>query len=209
MTLTASAMTQLDGDVDERALAEAARTSSDAFGELYQRYVRRVYGFAYRRSGSREVAEEVTSATFERAWRAMPSFEWKGRGFSAWLFAIAARELAAWYRRSSRSDQPRVQRALHLLALSTVPDCQDDAAPMGPAQTAALRRALLSIKPRYQEAVSLRHLVGLDPDEAAEAMGCSKAVLAVTLHRAMAALRKVLDEMEGRSPSSSMEGGAP
>jgi RNA polymerase sigma-70 factor (ECF subfamily) len=197
VTLTASATTQLDGDVDERALAEAARTSPDAFGELYQRYVRRVYGFAYRRSGSREVAEEVTSATFERAWRAMPSFEWKGRGFSAWLFAIAARELAAWYRRSSRSDQPRVQRALHLLALSTVPDTQDDAAPMGPAQTAALRRALLTLKPRYQEVISLRHLVGFDPEEAAEAMGCSKAVLAVTLHRAMAALRKALDEIEG------------
>jgi RNA polymerase sigma-70 factor (ECF subfamily) len=201
VTITASAVTQVDDDdADERALAEAARTSPDAFGVLYQRHVRRVYGFAYRRSGSREVAEEVTSATFERAWRAMPSFEWKGRGFSAWLFAIAARELAAWYRRNSRADQPRVQRALHLLALSTVPDSQDDALPAGPAQAAALRRALASIKPRYQEVVSLRHLVGLDPEEAAEAMGCSKAVLAVTLHRAMAALRKALTETEGGAP---------
>jgi RNA polymerase sigma-70 factor (ECF subfamily) len=193
-------MTQVDGDADERALAEAARTSPEAFGVLYQRHVRRVYGFAYRRSGSREVAEEVTSATFERAWRAMPTFEWKGRGFSAWLFAIAARELAAWYRRASRAEQPRAQRALHLLALSTVPDSQDDATPAGPAEAAAVRRALAALKPRYQEVISLRHLAGLDPDEAAAAMGCSKAVLAVTLHRAMAALRTLLADIEGGTP---------
>ena len=197
MTLAASDVTQVDVDVDERALAEAARTSPEAFGELYRRHVHRIYGFAYRRSGSRDVAEEVTSATFERAWRAMPSFEWKGRGFSAWLFAIAARELAAWYRRSARVEQPRVQRALHVLALSTVPDSQDEASPAGPAQTAALRRALASLKPRYQEVISLRHLVGLEPDEAAAALGCSKAVLAVTLHRAMAALRGALAGTEG------------
>jgi RNA polymerase sigma-70 factor (ECF subfamily) len=46
---------------------------------------------------------------------------------------------------------------------------------------------------RYQEVISLRHLAGLDPEEAAAAMGCTKAVLAVTLHRATKALRRAIE----------------
>ena len=46
---------------------------------------------------------------------------------------------------------------------------------------------------RYQEAISLRHLAGLEADEAAAAMGCTKAVLAVTLHRATKALRRAVE----------------
>jgi RNA polymerase sigma-70 factor (ECF subfamily) len=179
----------VDG-VDERGLAEAARTSPDAFAVLYRRHVGRVYAFAFRRSGSREVAEEVTSATFERAWRAMPSFRWQGGGFRAWVFAIAARELAGWYRRDSRAGSPRAQRALRLLHSDPV---VDDERVSAEDDLGLLREALSTLPERYQEAISLRHLAGLDADEAAAAMGCTKAVLAVTLHRATKALRRAIE----------------
>ena len=191
MSLAASLpMLVVDG-VDERGLAEAARTSPDAFAVLYRQYVGRVHAFAFRRSGSREVAEEVTSATFERAWRAMPSFEWRGGGFKAWLFAIAARELAGWYRRNARGNGVRGQRALRLLHPDEV--VHDNDAMGAEDDMALLREALSTLPDRYQEAISLRHLAGLDADEAAAAMGCTKAVLAVTLHRATKALRRAIE----------------
>ena len=191
MSLAASLPMLVVGGADERGLAEAARTSPDAFAVLYRRYVARVHAFAYRRSGSREVAEEVTSATFERAWRAMPSFEWRGAGFKAWLFAIAARELAGWYRRDSRAGNVRAQRALRLLHPDTV--IEDDDRVSVDDDLALLREALSTLPERYQDAISLRHLAGLDPAEAAAAMGCTKAVLAVTLHRATKALRRAIE----------------
>jgi RNA polymerase sigma factor (sigma-70 family) len=49
--------------------------------------------------------------------------------------------------------------------------------------------AMSRLRPRYHEVITLRYLSGLGPEEAAEVMGCSKATLAVTLHRAMNALR--------------------
>ena len=136
------------------------------------------------------MAEEVTSATFERAWKAMPSFEWRGGGFQAWLFAIAARELAGWYRKDARAGSVRAQRALRLLH----PDDAVDDDPAGDeCDLGLLRDALSTLPERYQEAISLRHLAGLDADEAAAAMGCTKAVLAVTLHRATKALRRAIE----------------
>jgi len=60
----------------------------------------------------------------------------------------------------------------------------------------AMLAALGTLRPRYQRALTLRYLAELDADEAAEAMGCSKPVLAVTLHRALSALRRATERAE-------------
>lgn len=185
---------------EQRALVERARHDRDAFASLYRQYVRRVYGFAYKRSASREVAEDITAATFERAWRAMPAFTWKGGGFEPWLFRIAANELAAHFRRQSRAQSDRAQQALREMAAELATD--EELAGLLRAgeldgRLARLRRGLAAINPRYQEAISLRYLAGLSADEAAAAMGCSKAVLAVTLHRALRALRRAMEADRG------------
>ena len=179
----------------QRELVEQARYDRDAFAVLYRRYVRPVYAFAYRRSGSREAAEEVTAATFERALRAMPGFAWKGGGFEPWLYRIAANEVVAYYRRQRRPESDRAQQALREMAA----ELAEDEALAGllragehEARTARLRNALATINPRYQDAISLRYLAGLSADEAAAAMGCTKPVLAVTLHRALGALRRAI-----------------
>ena len=78
--LPARAAASAASDADERALVERARHDSRAFAELYRKYVNRVYAFAYKRSGSTQVAEDVTSTTFERALRGMSTFEWRTGG---------------------------------------------------------------------------------------------------------------------------------
>ena len=181
---------------DQRGLVEQARHDRDAFASLYRQYVRRVYGFAYKRAASREVAEDITAATFERAWRAMPAFTWQGGGFEPWLFRIAANEVAAHFRRQARADSDRARKALRDMAAELAED--EELAGLLRAgdldeRLARLRRGLAVLNPRYQEAISLRYLAGLSADEAAAAMGCSKPVLAVTLHRAIRALRRTME----------------
>jgi RNA polymerase sigma-70 factor (ECF subfamily) len=170
-------------DGDERALAERAGGDPDAFAVLYRRYVERIHAYAYWRSRSREVAEEVTAATFEQAWRAMPTFRWRGGGFAPWLYRIASTELAGWYRKAQRVDR------LHARAAHERPR-DDDVVPATDDRLDAVLVALARLRPRYQEVITLRYLGGMPPDQAAEVMGCSKATLAVTLHRALGALRK-------------------
>jgi Sigma-70 region 2 len=74
---------------DERALVERARRDRGAFGELYRRHVQAVFGYAFRLTGSRTAAEDITSATFERAMRTIGSYEWQGVGIRPWLLRIA------------------------------------------------------------------------------------------------------------------------
>ena len=194
VTWTAEGGATGDPRDDQDLVARAREGDAAAITALYRRYVDRIYRFAYRRMGTHHRAEEVTAATFERALRALPEFVWQGRGFEPWLFRIAANECAAWFRREHRSSRPRARLALVTYAADeTAPDAAagiEDAADAG--ELAQMRRALTRLNPRYQEVISLRYFSDLSTEEAAAAMGCSKAVLSVTLHRAVSALQRAL-----------------
>jgi RNA polymerase sigma-70 factor (ECF subfamily) len=194
---SARAAASLASEADERALVERARTDNRAFAELYRRYVHRVHAFAYRRSGSAQVAEDVTSTTFERALRGLPTFQWRSGGFGAWLFRIAANELTNHYRRQGRASSVKVQRAYGIYVSDAASGGEfDHVERMGSAEV--IREAMTTLSDRYQQVIALRFLSGLSHDEAAQAMGVSKPVMAVTLHRAVAALRKAIEARGGR-----------
>jgi RNA polymerase sigma-70 factor (ECF subfamily) len=181
----------VEADADDRSLAErASRGEIDAFGLLYRRYVDRIYGFVYRRSGSPDVAEEVTASTFERALRGMPAFRWQGGGFGSWLFRIAANELTSLYRTQQRSTA----RLALLKALPVSPSPPADTALLQADQVAEILDALGTLPDRYQEVISLRYLAGMSHTEAAETMGLSKPALATLLYRAVGSLRKAAAE---------------
>ena len=175
---------------DERDLVERAATDADAFAVLYRRYVDRIYAYAYWRSRSREVAEDVTAAAFERAWRALPGFRWRGGGFAPWLFRIASTELAGWYRRAQRAERLHARVAAERLPGTGPTELDQELGPQPDDRLETVLASLPRLRPRYQEAIVLRYLGGMPADQAAEVMGCSKATLAVTLHRALGALRR-------------------
>ncbi|MCP5027248.1 MAG: sigma-70 family RNA polymerase sigma factor [Actinomycetia bacterium] len=182
----------------ERALVERARVDPDAFAELYRLYLDRVHAFAWRRTGSREAAEDVTSATFESAYRSLDSFEWRKGGFAPWLFRIAANQTVGHHRREGRQQSDRGQVALARLH---TPVASHDPQDLLGGDHRQLRAALDQLNPRYQRAIALRHLAGLEPDEAARAMGLSRPALAVVLSRALKALRRELDRLTEEVPA--------
>jgi RNA polymerase sigma-70 factor, ECF subfamily len=175
---------------DEDRLVRRASSDPDAFAQLYRHYVNRIHAFAYRRSGSREIADDVTSATFEKALRKLPEFRPRGGGFGAWLFRIAANELTDHHRREARPRSDRGQRAMSMMQVD-----DDDLDTLIRDDDCRLVRAAISrLSARHQQAINLRYLADLSNEEAAAAMGLSRPHMAVTLHRAVAALRKVLLE---------------
>lgn len=199
-------MTQITGarpdfvlcGLEERDLVEAAKTSTAAFAELYEAYLPVVFGYLRRRTDSRELAEDLTAATFEKAIVALPTFEWRGIPFGAWLVRIASRKLADHYRTEERRATDLFDPGSVLtdgldlsrdhLASSESEDLSTLASKSE--EFAIALEALDDIPDRYRQAISLRLLSELTTEEAAEVMGCSKATFAVLLHRGIKALRR-------------------
>jgi RNA polymerase sigma-70 factor (ECF subfamily) len=94
-------MTQLS-DVGDMELVQRAAAEPEAFGELYERHVRRIYNYIFYRTGNHHDAEDLTARVFQRAMRHVANFEDRGVPFSAWLYRIAHNLVANWHRDRSR-----------------------------------------------------------------------------------------------------------
>ena len=178
---------------DEAHLVERARTDPDAFAVLYRRHVDRIHRFALRRTGDVDLADDVTAATFEKALTGLDRYRPGAAGIAPWLYRIAGNELADRYRRRSREDGERARRAADRTTdLVSHPDEGriDDAD-----EAAAIRDALDTLPPRYQRVLTLRYLSDLDHRDAAAAMGVAPSLFAVLVHRASAALRRAVEEV--------------
>ena len=85
-------------DRNERVLIEQAKHDREAFGQLYELYVDRIYNYLFYRTGNSQEAEDLTARVFFRAIQHISQYEDRGAPFSAWLYQIARNLLANWYR---------------------------------------------------------------------------------------------------------------
>ena len=86
----------------ERGLVVRARTDAEAFSELYDFYLPRVYGFVARRIDDRATAEEITAITFQRGLETIRSGTIRNDAFGGWLYRVAASAIVDRARRGER-----------------------------------------------------------------------------------------------------------
>ncbi|HEX3392400.1 MAG TPA: sigma-70 family RNA polymerase sigma factor [Solirubrobacteraceae bacterium] len=156
-----------------------------AFTSLYERYAEAVHRYASRRC-DRDMAEDVVAQVFAVAWRRrchMPSEE-----ALPWLYGVARRVLSE-QRRSDRRRQRLHERMRGERAVEH--DEDNGSAPQ--LDDAALSQGLRLISAADREVLLLTYWEELSPAQVAEAMGCSRATLAVRLHRAHRRLRKQIE----------------
>ncbi len=170
----------------ERTLVARSREDVEAFGELYDFYLPRVYGFIFRRVQDHFVAEDLTSMTFQRALENVRRPDFRNDCFGGWLYRVAsnvvvdnARRNRQWVSLSDvRESEEPGDLALDALAAALDRD--------------QLRRALLRLSEGHRELLVMRFYDELDTEELCAAFGCSREALAVRLHRALRALRQAV-----------------
>jgi RNA polymerase sigma-70 factor (ECF subfamily) len=178
----------------ERSLVERVPVDPAAFAELYDFYLPRIYRFLIRRVGERSVAEDLTAMTFERALGALRGGGFRNDAFGGWLYRVASNALIDHSRRARRFVPLRV-RASDVDGDDAAFDTVDERAVASFAAALdrdEIRRALEDLPPAHRRAIVLRYLDGLEGDELAGALGCSRGTAAVRVHRALRALRASL-----------------
>ena len=165
---------------------------TEAFGELYDRYVDLVYRYVYYRVGSAQVAEDLTSETFLRALRRLSSFTWQGRDVGAWFVTIARNLIADHY----KSSRYRLEMTTDDVSESGAPLTQEgpENAVLEAMQNKVLLEAVKQLNAEQQECIVLRFLQGLSVSETAQAMGKNDGAIKALQYRAIRTLGRLLPE---------------
>jgi len=170
---------------EERQLIEAAKQDPAAFQQLYDRYFDQVYSYVYYHCGSREQAEDITAATFQRGLEDLPNFQWRGIPYSAWLYRVAGNQLSrdrrrpAWLElqdseyRGPQSEQPEEQ----VIRMD---------------QDSRLQEAIRGLPPDQRQAILLRFFAGMRNKEVGKVMNRSEGAVKLLVFRAVASLRRGL-----------------
>jgi RNA polymerase sigma-70 factor (ECF subfamily) len=183
-------VTQLPEKKEEEILARASQGDREAFGELYERYITRIFNYVYYRTGNVHDAEDLTARVFHRALHHIHNYTDRGLPFSAWLYRIAHNLIANWHRDRSRHQEIPLDDASHLHYKGEPPE----SALVLTQEREALLRLIRHLPSERQHLLILKFVEHMSNAEVGAIMGRSEGAVKSLYHRTLLALR---DELEG------------
>ena len=177
---------------DDLQLVTWAKDDRAAFGELYSRYVARIYNYVYYRTGNHQDAEDLTSPVFFRALVHIGRYTDRGVPFSAWLYRIAHNQVANWHRDRSRK---RVVPLDDFMASSKAADAPE-AVTESSDEEARLLRSIRELPADRQQLLVLKFVERRSNAEIGTIMNRTEGAVKSLYHRTLLALRGSLEEQE-------------
>jgi len=171
-------------------MAQGVAERRERFETVYRELYKPICGYALRRVREPEDAAEVIAETFATLWRRFDRCP-QGDELRPWLFGVARRVIAN-QRRGERRRSALGERLVEHLDRSAFE--RVDAA----AETGVLAQAFASLGESDRELLSLVAWEGLTREELAVALGTSRAVARLRLHRARKRLREALPPTQVR-----------
>jgi RNA polymerase sigma-70 factor (ECF subfamily) len=173
----------------EKLVRQAKSGDAEAFGEVYDRLVVAIYRYIYYRVSKTEV-EDLTETVFLKAWEKRQSYRKQaGNSFTSWLYRIAHNVVVDYYRAKSKTDN--VELSEDLVNESEEIDPNKNAQRnFDQTDLAYCIRRLPSLQ---QQVIILKFVNGLTNEEIAEITGKNVGALRVIQHRALAALKEILE----------------
>jgi RNA polymerase sigma-70 factor (ECF subfamily) len=159
-----------------------AATDEVDWDAVYAEQLPRIYNYFRFRLASETDVEELTSRTFEKAWRARDRYRRDLAAFSTWLLKIAQNS-AIDYLRTHRDHLP-----LEAAADVVTEDWPETHAELG-SDLARLAKLTASLSERDRELIALKYGAALNNRDIARLTGLSESNVGTILHRTVQALR--------------------
>ena len=179
----------LDGLPDDELLARTPRDPR-AFAVFYARHAAAVLGALRRRTGSAELAADLTAETFATALVAAARYRSDGAPATAWLHGIARNILLRSVER--RQVEDRARRKLGMPRLELDDDLIDRIDALG-AEVRA-EAMLAGLDADQAAAVRGRVIHEMPYPELAASLRCSEQVVRQRVSRGLATLRSIAEE---------------
>jgi RNA polymerase sigma-70 factor (ECF subfamily) len=160
-----------DGLSDEQLMARLTGPEVEAaLSELYDRYIRTVYGVGIKILGDRSLAEELVQEVFLKVWRSSSSFDPSRASFSTWLYRVTRSVALDLYRKRAHRVRSVAEGESYLAT------ARDPSA--GPQEVVdeswlswRVSRALEVLDAPHKEVINLAYFEGLSQREISERTG--------------------------------------
>jgi len=156
---------------DETELVEKLkRGDPDAVEQMYNANVDRVYSLVFNQvDRNHEEAQEIVQETFIAAVKSVKFFQVRS-SISTWLYSIANRKIADFYRRKKREEKHRVGYDIESEKMS---DSSQSTAAHGETEdfNIVVRQALTKLPLHYRQVIIFKYVEGFPVSDIGEIMG--------------------------------------
>jgi RNA polymerase sigma-70 factor (ECF subfamily) len=166
---------------------KAMDKSADDFQAAYEANSSSIYRFLYWRTRDTELAEDLTSSVFEKAWRSRKRFQ--GGSIKAWLYKIAQNTLIDHWRKTKERAYEDIDILPGAVSDTNLNEDVDKALALE-----HLQRAVNQLPENMRTVVETRFIKGWPAKKVAAKLGISEGNVRITQYRALKILRSYLDE---------------
>jgi len=179
---------------DVELMARIQAGDESAFAEFVSRYQRRFYRLSYGYLHDHDEALDAVQEAFIKIYRARHTWEPRANPYT-WAYRIVANQCVDLLRRrkgfAAKSIDDEESAESRTLADTSAVDPLK--AQLDEEDRKMLMEAVLKLPVRQREIIMLRHYEDLSLQEIAELQGCALGTVKSSLHRAIAALRAILE----------------
>lgn len=171
-----------------------------ALEELYDRYERLVYSFAYRMSQNAQMAEDIVQEVFTKLWKNhAPYTEDKGK-FSSWLLTMTRNASLDTLRKKGKQQEVGLldkDAEQMKIPVDEMPEQMLEWKEKG----TVLRKAIKRLKEEQQTIVELFYFHGLSQESISSKLDIPLGTVKSRIRLALQHLRKHLESERGMSPN--------
>jgi RNA polymerase sigma-70 factor, ECF subfamily len=180
---------------DEHIVERALTGDADAFGEIVQRWERRIFALAYGMLGREDDARDATQETFLAAFKSLRAFRGEAK-VSSWLHRIAVNQCITKQRRAkvrseaALDDEEEKNSAVFAAPLEYIPSGIVE----GQERTEAVRRAVNSLPLELRQVVVMKEFEELTFREIADVLELPLSTVKSRLYTALKQLQMRLQK---------------
>lgn len=89
----------------EKILLAEIKSKPEKFGVLYDEYYDTIFSYIFRRLSDYDLARDIASETFLKAYLKIHAFEWRGISVIFWFYRIATNEINLYFRNNKYVSQ--------------------------------------------------------------------------------------------------------
>jgi len=174
---------------EELLVKKAQDGDSQAFGQIYDTYLTKIYRFVYIKVSSKADAEDLTSQIFLSAWQNIKTFQFRGFSISSWLYRIAHNEVIDFYRLRRHHENIDALSEETTAEISNITGELDQNL-----EIEKVKKALKRLESDQQNVLIMKFVDELSNKEISQVLNKSEGAVRVIQHRGLKQLKKYLDE---------------